>query len=109
MTIQALSGNTRWKSVVFSGLCTFVIFLILMAINQYAPFGLNSFAQVDATIQYLDFFSYLKHLLQGEASWTFSFDRGIGGNIWVVLTYLLILTMEFLGCIFSSREFSYIL
>lgn len=105
MTIQALSGNTRWKSVVFSGLCTFVIFLILMAINQYAPFGLNSFAQVDATIQYLDFFSYLKHLLQGEASWTFSFDRGIGGNIWVVLTYYLSSPWNFLVVFFRQENF----
>lgn len=40
---------------------------LLMAFHQYAPFGNNSFAQVDAHIQYMDFFSYLKHLLDGEA------------------------------------------
>lgn len=95
---------TRWQVIGASGLGTLVLLLLLMMVNHYAPFGTNSFAQADANIQYLDFFSYLKHILQGDTSWTFSFDRGIGGNVWVILTYYLFSPWNFLVVLFSQEN-----
>lgn len=97
--------KTRWKPIGASGFCTFFLLIILLAMNSYSPFGTNSFAQVDASIQYLDLFSYLKHLLQGEASWTFSFARGIGGNVWVILTYYLTSPWNILVLFFKQENF----
>ena len=99
------SVSIHWKIISASGLMTFLLLLFLIFINHYAPFGTNSFTQVDASIQYLDFFSYLKGLLQGNNSWTFSFDRGIGGNIWVVLTYYLFSPWNLLVLFFQQENF----
>lgn len=97
--------KTRWISIGISGFCTFFILIILLVMNAYSPFGTNSFAQVDASIQYLDLFSYLKHALQGEASWTFSFTRGIGGNVWAILTYYLTSPWNILVLFFNQENF----
>lgn len=94
----------EWKAIAGSAVGTGLLLVTLMFVNHYAPFGSNSFAQVDANIQYLDFFSYLKHILQGDASWTFSFSRGIGGNVWAVLTYYLFSPWNLLIIFFSQEN-----
>ncbi|WP_298463188.1 YfhO family protein [uncultured Mitsuokella sp.] len=104
MNQTVLSSTIRWRAIGASGLGTLVLLLLLMFANHYAPFGANSFAQADANIQYLDFFSYLKHIFQGDASWTFSFACGIGGNVWVILTYYLFSPWNFLVVLFSQEN-----
>lgn len=94
----------EWKAIAGSAVGTGLLLVTLMFVNHYAPFGSNSFAQADANIQYLDFFSYLKHILQGGASWTFSFSRGIGGNVWAVLTYYLFSPWNLLIIFFSQEN-----
>lgn len=65
------------------------VLLALMIFHGFAPFGELTFAADDASIQYLDFFAYFRRLLDGSASPTFSFDKGLGGNVFAVLTYYL--------------------
>ena len=104
MKENILLRQTRWLSVIVSSIGTMIILLCLMAFHQYAPFGNNSFAQVDAHIQYMDFFSYLKHLLDGEASYSFSFDRGLGSNVWAILTYYLFSPWNLLVVFFRQEN-----
>ena len=84
---------TRWtmlRKISLSFTLTAALLTALMVYLGFAPFGHSSFAIYDAEIQYLDFFAYLKHVLEGEASVTFSFDKGLGGNMWLVMTYYLL-------------------
>jgi len=52
------------KECFFSGVFAFSIMLMLYIAKGYAPFGDNSFACMDANIQYLDFFLFLKKYYQ---------------------------------------------
>lgn len=84
--------------------CTAAIVLVLMNLLGFAPFGGLSVANDDAVIQYLDFFAYLQRLLAGDASWTFSFDKGLGGNVFAVLTYYLFSPLNILIVLFERTE-----
>ena len=70
---------------------------------NFAPFGGNSFCIVDAIIQYLDFFQYAKNIFD-NSSITFSFDKGLGGNMWAVVTYYLLSPFNILLFFFKPEE-----
>lgn len=48
---------------IYSFSITFLLMLILFWHYGYAPFGGNSMASHDASVQYLDFYSYFKDVL----------------------------------------------
>ena len=73
-------------AAVITGLILFAVFIRL----SISPFGDKTLAISDAYIQYLDFFSYLERLLTEGASCTFTFEKGIGGNVWAVVSYYLL-------------------
>lgn len=92
------------KKILLSFIITGSLLTALMVYSGFAPFGHSSFAIYDAEIQYLDFFAYLKHVLEGEASVTFSFDKGLGGNMWLVMTYYLLSPLNLLVVFFDTGE-----
>lgn len=51
---------------IYSFSITFLLMLILFWHYGYAPFGGNSMASHDASVQYLDFYSYFKDVLSGK-------------------------------------------
>ncbi|MCD7918958.1 MAG: YfhO family protein [Clostridiales bacterium] len=55
----------------------------------FSPFGERSLATMDANIQYLDFFAYLKDVLSGDNSISYSFSKGLGGSGIAVYGYYL--------------------
>ena len=59
---------------------TFILVLISYYFLGYTPFGNSSLASMDADIQYLDLFSYLKDVLNGNNSVIYTFSKGLGGN-----------------------------
>ncbi len=75
-----------------------------MAAWEVAPFGGSTFATDDAVIQYLDFFAYWQKVLLDGASMTFSFDKGLGGNLWAVMTYYLFSPLNFMVIFFSQEN-----
>ncbi len=93
-----------FKRVSLSFTLTAALLTALMVYLGFAPFGHSSFAIYDAEIQYLDFFAYLKHVLEGEASVTFSFDKGLGGNMWLVMTYYLLSPLNLLVVFFRQDQ-----
>ena len=92
------------RSAIGSFACTALILIGLMYVLSFAPFGGSSFANEDAVIQYLDFFAYLQRLMSGDASWTFSFEKGLGGNVFAMLSYYLFSPLNFLIVLFDRTE-----
>lgn len=72
-----------------AGLVTFAIIWFLYLCTGYAPFGKHSLASMDAHIQYLDFFAYLKDVLSGENSICYTFSKTLGGNNIGLFSYYL--------------------
>lgn len=60
-------------------------------------------ASHDASVQYLDFYSYFKDVLSGKNNITYTFSKTLGGNNIGVFSYYL--TSPFmLLCVFSKRH-----
>lgn len=88
---------------IYSFSITFLLMLILFWHYGYAPFGGNSMASHDASVQYLDFYSYFKDVLSGKNNITYTFSKTLGGNNIGVFSYYL--TSPFmLLCVFSKRH-----
>lgn len=90
-------NKSNWLfSAFLAVLLTGVVLLILFKVEQLAPFGNNSLAVMDARIQYLDFFSYYKDLLEGKAELVYSFGKTLGGTNIAVFSYYLSSPINFL-------------
>lgn len=76
---------------------TFLIMLLLFWYYGYAPFGENSMAAHDASVQYLDFYSYFKDVLSGKNNITYTFSKTLGGNNIGVFSYYLTSPFMLLG------------
>ena len=71
-------------------LITAASMILLCFLKQIVPFGTeNSMAIMDAQIQYLDFFAYLKDVLNGTQKIGYSFTRSLGGGNIAVFSYYL--------------------
>lgn len=84
---------------------TVALIYLLAVLSGFAPFGGNSFACVDADIQYLDFFAYLKRVLRGEASLAYTFEKVLGGNNVAVFSYYLTSPFNLLVLFFEQKDF----
>lgn len=86
----------------------FFIIIIIMTISYklygYAPFGNNSLACYDADIQYLDFFAYLKDILMGKNSISYTFSKSLGGSNIAVFSYYLASPLNLLVLLFDKSN-----
>ncbi|MCR5544166.1 MAG: YfhO family protein [Eubacterium sp.] len=77
-------------NVLLVSVLSFIIVLISMFllyfVKGFAPFGDRSLVWADAYNDYIDFFAYLRDVLFGESSLGFSFTKGLGGNMFGVIT-----------------------
>ena len=92
------------KVVVASGLITFTVLCILFYIKGLAPFGTKSLAVMDAGIQYLDFFAYLKDVFAGKNSIAYTFGKTLGGSNIAVFSYYLTSPFNLLLVFFSKTQ-----
>lgn len=84
--------DRRIKKVSFHlipAVITGIVVLCLLYVKQYAPFGQNTLACMDADIQYIDFYSYFKDVLAGKNSIAYTFGKTLGGNNIAVFSYYL--------------------
>ena len=81
---------------------TGLIMLSLLAAGQYAPFGNNSLAAMDADIQYLDFFAYFKDVLSGKNNIAYTLGKTLGGTNIAVFSYYLSSPFSLLLVFFSK-------
>lgn len=95
------------RELTVCGVTAVGVFLILMFLYRYlsyAPFGENSLAVIDANIQYLDFFAYLKDLLSGRNEVIYSFSKNLGGTNIAVFSYYLASPLNFLVIFFDKGD-----
>lgn len=81
-----------------------LIMSLLLVICDYVPFGNNSFATSDANIQYIDFFSYLKNVFEGNDSIKYSFNNTLGGATIGIVSYYLLSPLNWLVIFFDQSN-----
>lgn len=86
------------------GIITAAILTFLLFWYQHAPFGNRTLAVIDAHIQYLDFFMYLKEVLSGNGRIAYTFGQTLGGCNVAVFSYYLASPLNLLIMFFSKEK-----
>lgn len=94
----------KFKCPLISAAVTAALFIGWMITAKMAPFGANVVMLDDAQIQYLDFFAWGKHILNGDASPFFSFNKGLGGPAFAVFSYYLLSPLNLLLIFFNPEK-----
>lgn len=82
----------RARSVLFWTTCAILPVALLVAVSTWGgvyPFGPESFLTEDLKYQYIDFFSWFRRVLTGDANIFYSFAQGMGSNTWGLYSYYL--------------------
>lgn len=66
-----------------------MVLVVLSIWGEVYPFGPESFLTEDLKYQYIDFFTWFRHVLTGEANVFYSFAQGMGSNTWGLYSYYL--------------------
>lgn len=75
--------------------------------RQMAPFGPHSILTVDLGQQYVDFFAYYRQaLLHDPSSLLFSWQKGLGGEMWGTNAYYLLSPLNLILLAFPGRSLS---
>ena len=96
-------NSRKWFCLV-PGIMTGCILAILFVVFEYAPFGSNTLAVMDADIQYLDFFAYLKNVLCGKDDISYCFGKTLGGTNIAVFSYYLASPLNLLVLLFQKED-----
>lgn len=102
--VRRISCKKSLTDSIMAFMVAFFIMLMLYKIYGYAPFGNNSLAVMDANIQYLDFFAYLKDVLEGQNSVFQTFSSLLGGNNIGTYGYYLASPFNFFVIFFRKEE-----
>lgn len=94
----------KWQDIIYSFIAVLALFGIFFIFSGYAPFGDKSLAIMDGTVQYLDFFAYLKDVLAGENSIAYTFSKTLGGTNMAVFSYYLTSPFNLLIIFFEKAE-----
>lgn len=78
--------------------------IILIAIKHVSPLGDGTFAVMDANIQYIDYFGYLKDVLSGNQDILYTMNKSLGGTNMVVLSFYLISPFNILVLLFEKSS-----
>ncbi|WGE54977.1 YfhO family protein [Actinobacillus equuli subsp. equuli] len=77
---------------------------VFLYLNKITPFGIYSLASMDADIQYLDLFAYLKDVLSGNKTIGYNFSKGLGGNTFAIFSYYLASPVNIFLIFFDKSE-----
>lgn len=77
---------------------------VIMAIIGVAPFGNKSILLWDMDIQYVQFFCWLKDVLQGNTKIGYSFLKSLGGSMTAMFGYYLSSPFNFLVILFEKQD-----
>lgn len=89
---------------IISFILTVVVVICVYILMGYAPFGGKTIAAMDANIQYLDFFAYLKNVLLGKDSINYSYTSLLGGNNISLVSYYLMSPLNLLVIFFKKSQ-----
>ena len=106
--MQQTKKNPFWRKnllwILLAFLLPGILELIFLMVQGYAPFGNKSLAVMDADIQYLDFFRYLRQVLRGEDSLLYSFSIFLGDSGIGIFAYYLASPLNFLILLFKDGQ-----
>lgn len=97
----------RARSALFWVACAALPVLLLLALSAWGgiyPFGPESFLTEDLKYQYIDFFTWFRHVLTGEANIFYSFAQGMGSNTWGLYSYYLASPFNFIILLFDEAH-----
>lgn len=83
------------------------LLLIILLCLHVSPFGDKSIMIWDMKIQYADFFSYLKDVLDGNVSMEYSFSKSLGGSMVATFAYYLSSPLNLLLIFFDQENIGY--
>ncbi len=89
---RASVPTNRLGSFIFWIACAALPIVMLCAISAWGgvyPLGPESFLTEDLKYQYIDFFTWFRRVLTGEANIFYSFAQGMGSNTWGLYSYYL--------------------
>ena len=108
---DGLSGELKpthhLGSIVFWIACAALPIVMLCAISAWSgvyPFGPESFLTEDLKYQYIDFFTWFRHVLTGEANIFYSFAQGMGSNTWGLYSYYLASPFNLIILLFNEAH-----
>lgn len=84
-------------------LSVFAITVLLIILRIY-PFGTKSILFADMKIQYVDLFSWLQKVFNGEANIVYSFSKSLGGSPAAMFAYYLSSPLNFIVAFFSQEN-----
>lgn len=76
-----------WNGAAF--IAPIIAITLVMAAAHLYPFGGISNLRKDLDIQYIEYFAWLKRVLMGEASISYSFSKSLGGSLVALFGYYL--------------------
>lgn len=88
-------------------ICFFIVFILMIVvliIQKYAPFGNNCFAWMDGNVQYMDFFAYLKDVFEGKNNVIYTLSNMLGGTSIGILGYYLTSPLNVLILLFDKAN-----
>lgn len=97
----------RARSALFWAACAALPVLLLLALSAWGgiyPLGPESFLTEDLKYQYIDFFTWFRHVLTGEANIFYSFAQGMGSNTWGLYSYYLASPFNFIILLFDEAN-----
>lgn len=97
----------RARSALFWAACAALPVLLLLALSAWGgiyPLGPESFLTEDLKYQYIDFFTWFRHALTGEANIFYSFAQGMGSNTWGLYSYYLASPFNFIILLFDEAH-----
>lgn len=97
-------AKSAWPLYAAAFILSCLLFAGVLAVMGITPFGNKSLAVVDANIQYLDFYAYLKDVLAGDNSAFYSFSKTLGGNTIGLLSYYLTSPLSLLVVFFPKSQ-----
>lgn len=96
--------NKSWMCCTASFIMTGVILLIVLRLLRFIPFGESSFVLVDAYFQYVDFFCFLRDVVQGANNISYTFSSNLGGSYIGQFAYYLASPLNLLILFFKKNE-----
>lgn len=94
----------KMSAPLMSCILTILVLVSMYLIMGYAPFGGKTIAAMDANIQYLDFFAYLKNVLLGKDGINYSYTSLLGGSNISLVSYYLMSPLNLLVIFFKKSQ-----
>lgn len=100
-----LPNKVKGTLAYLGAFCLPILYVMVMLwLTGLFPFGQKSLTIWDLRIQYVDFFTWYKNALTGDASLLYSFSKSLGGNTWGIFAYYLSSPLNLLVLFFPASK-----